>query len=126
MKQIIVFKESFSKEDHRIYKLDDNQKFYESLTEPGKGFSLQKTIDYAHGFTFFDTVEEAEIYIKEYKTGMVNNSEADIFCPKCGRGYMACDESEHESVWTYKKTCACDHTFEVEGRQIILYRVVSD
>jgi hypothetical protein len=126
MKNVIVFQERFGKEDYRIYQLDAKQTFYDSLTEPGKGFSVQTTIDYSNGFTFFDTVPDAEIWIKERITGMVDAADADVFCPKCNRGYEARDKSEDEWVWVYNKTCACDHTFKVEGRQIILYKVITD
>lgn len=126
MKNVIVFQERFGIENYRIYKLDDDQKFYTLLTDPVRGFSVQQTIDYPNGFNFFDTVAEAELYIKERITGVVHSSEADIFCPKCNRGYEACDKSEEHWVWDYKKTCACDHEFKVEGRQIIVYTVVEN
>jgi hypothetical protein len=127
MKNVIVFKESFGNDIHRVYQLDSKQSFYDSLTEEGKGFSVATTNQYPHLFTFFDTVADAEMYIKEKHAGVVvDKSEADVFCPKCNRGYMACDHSDLEVFWSYKKTCACDHTFKIEGRQIILYNVVSD
>lgn len=125
MKNVIVFKESFGNDIHRVYQLDSAQKFYDSLTEVGKGFSVKTTDEYPHLFTFFDSVPDAEMYIKEIYAGVVTQSEADVFCPKCNRGYMACDHSDLEIVWSYVKTCACDHQFKIEGRQIILYSVVS-
>jgi len=126
MKNVIVFQPSFGKEERKIYELNAEGKFYGSLLDPSTGFSWQKVADNINGFHFFDSVDEAQLYIKEKHAGVIAPSEADVFCPKCNRGYMARDESEHEWVWTYKKTCACDHTFKVEGRQIILYAVIAD
>ena len=57
MKNFIVFQERSIKMDYRIYQLDEEQKFYCSLTEKNMGFSVQKTIDYANNFHFFDTIE---------------------------------------------------------------------
>jgi hypothetical protein len=126
MKNVIVFQPSFGKEERKIYELNAEGKFYGSLLDPGTGFSWQKVADNINGFHFFDSVDEAQLYIKEKHAGVVEKSEADVFCPKCNRGYMACDHSDLEVFWSYKKTCACDHTFKIEGRQIILYNVVSD
>lgn len=53
MKNFIVFQERSIKMDYRIYQLDEEQKFYCSLTEKNMGFSVQKTIDYANNFHFF-------------------------------------------------------------------------
>lgn len=126
MKNVIVFKESFGNDIHRVYQLDSKQTFYDSLSEEGKGFTVKTTEQYPHLFTFFETVLDAEMYIKEKHSGVVGAAEADVFCPNCNRGYMACDHSDLEVVWSYTKTCACDHQFKIEGRQIILYSVVSD
>lgn len=126
MKNVIVFQPSFGKEERKIYELNAERKFYGSLLDPATGFSWQKVVDNINGFHFFDSVDEAQMYIKEKHSGVVEKSEADVFCPKCSRGYMACDKSDEEVVWVYTKTCACDHKFKIEGRQIILYNVVSD
>jgi len=125
MKNFMVFQERSIKMDYRIYQLDDEKKFYCSLTEKNMGFSVQKTIDYANNFDFFDTLEDAQMFINERVSGMVEQSQADVFCPMCNRGYEASDMSEMETVWVYTKTCACGHKFKVEGRQIILYAVIS-
>ena len=126
MKNVIVFRPSFGKEEYKIYQLNDKGTFYGSLTDQSTVFFLQKVIDNSNGFDFFDSVDEAQLYIKEKDSGVVAKSEADIFCPKCNRGYMACDYSDLDVVWSYVKKCACDHEFKIEGRQIILYNVVSD
>jgi hypothetical protein len=125
MKKVIVFQKDFYK-DRVIYVLNEEKTFYESLSEPGVGFSVETTTKYPHGFNFFDTVEEADMFIREKVSGVVVKEDADVFCPKCARGYEASDNSEDEHVWVYTVSCACGHDFKVEGRQITLYTVLPD
>lgn len=120
MKPFMVFRERIGKEAFKTYKLNESGDYYISLTDPSAGFPLETINKYVSGFafTFFDSIEETEMFIKEAIAQVVSKESADVFCPKCSRGYEGKDNNDEYNFqyeWEYKKTCACGHVFTVKA-----------
>lgn len=120
LKNVIVFQDSFTYK-FKIYVLNDIGTYYLLPNDQSKGFNIQKVIDHQHGFKFFDTVQEAEMYLLEQSHG-VTKEDPDFICPKCERGYLA---KEHDTPddYEYNKKCVCGHTIKVNVEFSVKYNV---
>lgn len=127
MKTVIVFQDRFkykSLETFEICVLNEQGDFFESITVPNTGFRRTVVEADIHGFDFFNTIEQASMFIKERLCDTVDIQSADFLCPVCNRGYTAKDRSDDRNVWSYIKECACGHKINVEGRKTVNYTVL--
>lgn len=121
MKPVLVFRESYDK-PYKIYVLNDAKDYYVSVTDAAFGFGIEKVEQHSNAFKMFDTLEEATLFTSEVKFGVLPKADADIFCPKCERGYGT-PYVEEVQDFEYTKECVCGHKMKVNVEVSVNFRV---
>lgn len=121
MKPVLLFRNDYFG-PYKTYILNDEKTYYCSVDNPSFGFSLEKASDNPALFKMFESLEQANVFLKEIKYGVVHKQEADFCCPVCDRGYSAPFTDEYRDH-EYNKNCVCGHIIKVTVEVSVNYTV---
>ena len=126
--QYIVWNEAtnWQKPKYAWYKLNDEKTWWLHPDGSGDGFKVETVKSWHNRFAFFDTEEEAKLYIRQQEYGPeAEEGNEDFCCPSCNRRFYGKDpfENDYFDDAPYRITCFCGEKLDISIITTVKYTV---
>ncbi len=126
--QYIVWNEAtgWQKPKYAWYKLNDEKTWWLRPDGSGDGFKVETVKCWHNQFAFFNTEEEAKLYIRQQEYGPeAKEGDEDFCCPSCNRRFYGKDpfENDYFDDAPYRITCFCGEKLDISITTIVKYTV---
>lgn len=126
--QYIVWTDTngWGKPKYKLYKQNEDKSLWINVNNPDGCWPTSSVVLHNVVFAFFNTEEEAKLYIRQQEYGPeAEEGNEDFCCPSCNRRFYGKDpfENDYFDDEPYSVTCFCGEKLDISITTTVKYTV---